>query len=37
MGGKEIDPAAVLAAGEHMTIAGCAVRARTVYAKTVWF
>ena len=35
MGGKEIDPAAVLAAGEHMTIAGCAVRARTVYADAI--
>eukprot|EP01044_Picomonas_judraskeda_P015826 COSAG03_NODE_2717_length_2499_cov_3.372917_2_plen_200_part_00 len=33
--GAEIDPAAVLAAGEHMTIAGCAVRARKVYSDAV--
>ena len=33
--GAEIDRAAVLAAGEHMTIAGCAVRARKVYADAV--
>ncbi len=33
--GTEIDRAAVLAAGEHMTIAGCAVRARKVYADAI--
>lgn len=33
--GIEIDRAAVLAAGEHMTIAGCAVRARKVYADAI--
>ena len=30
--GREIDAAAMLAAGESMTIAGCAARAREVYA-----